>query len=165
MPATATTVPVTGSIRYAEGSWQLVLSERLGGHDTFLTGELQLGDRRLAVRIITLDDVTVLRGTDPRAFAEGGITCTGTLHLPHGARPRAVPADLDEAASAGQRSLAGLDDAELRYALTFLEEATTSKIRRARIDAIVAALPAAQELTAPVDPPPSGQAREPADGA
>lgn len=59
----------------------------------------------------------------------------------------------------------GLDDAELRYALTFLEEATTSKIRRARIDAIVAALPAAQELTAPVDPPSSGQGREPADGA
>ncbi|MEE6260171.1 hypothetical protein [Plantactinospora sonchi] len=119
-----------------------MLAERLGGHDTFLTGVLQLGDRRIAVRIITLDDVTVLRPVAPEAFADLATSCSGVLHLPHGSRRRAIPADLAAAAARHQRALDHLDDAELRYALTFLEEAATSHIRQARIDAIVAAIPA-----------------------
>ncbi len=49
----------------------------------------------------------------------------------------------------GQESvLDALDDAELRYALTFLEEATTADIRQARVSAIVAALPPAEMSSA-----------------
>ena len=46
------------------------------------------------------------------------------------------------------RALDALDNAELRYALTFLEEATTADIRQARISAIVAALPPVETLSA-----------------
>jgi uncharacterized protein YdeI (YjbR/CyaY-like superfamily) len=66
---------------------------------------------------------------------------SGTLHLPHGIRQRSIPDDLADAAQASQRALDALDSAELRYALTFLNEATTEPIRTARIAAIVAALP------------------------
>jgi hypothetical protein len=66
---------------------------------------------------------------------------TGVLHLPRGLRTRAVPADLAEAARRSGRDLDRLDATELRYALTFLGEATTTSIRSARIAAIVSALP------------------------
>ena len=59
------------------------------------------------------------------------------------------PADLVNAARADGRTLAHLDDAELRYALTFLAEATTGRIRQARIRVIIDALPEG-------DPGPSG---------
>ncbi|WEH40966.1 hypothetical protein [Streptomyces sp. AM 2-1-1] len=39
------------------------------------------------------------------------------------------------------RSLEALDEAELRYVLTFLAESTTTTIRQARVEAIVSALP------------------------
>jgi hypothetical protein len=159
MPATTSSVPIAGSISPADESPQIVLVERLGGHDTFLSGVLQLGQRRIAVRIITLDDVTVLRPVDAKGFAHLAGTCMGTLHLPHGSRRRGVPADLEAAAIRRQRTLGQLDDAELRYALTFLEEATTARIRQARIDTIVAALPesAAPASQRAVAAPPSRQ--------
>ncbi|GAA3766771.1 hypothetical protein GCM10022225_61400 [Plantactinospora mayteni] len=148
MPATAGSVAVAGSVSHAEGTSQFVLAERLSGHDTFLTGVLQLGDRRIAVRIITLDDVTVLRPVAPGTFTDLKATWAGLLHLPHGVRRRAIPADLTAAAHRHQRVLDHLDDAELRYALTFLEEATTNDIRQVRIAAIVAALPPVAERAA-----------------
>ena len=39
----------------------LVLAERLDGVDTFLTGVLEVSGESFPVRILTLDDVTVLR--------------------------------------------------------------------------------------------------------
>jgi hypothetical protein len=141
MPATTASVPVNGSVSDADGGPQFVLAARLEGHDTFLTGVLQVGDARVTVRIITLDDVTVLRPVERGQFAGLAADCAGVLHLPHGSRRRTAPADLSAAARRQVRSLAHLDDAEMRYALTFLEEATTDDIRRARIDAIVTALP------------------------
>lgn len=47
----------------------------------------------------------------------------------------------DSQAAPGLRDLGALDQAELRYALTFLGEASTGTIRNDRINAIVAALP------------------------
>lgn len=141
MPATVNTVPVSGTIRHTGGGQQLVLERRLDGHDTFLTGVLHLGGRAVPVRIISLDDVTVLRPAEPGGLPGPDSACSGILHLPHGQRRNPVPADLQEAAAAAHRTLEEIDDAELRYALTFLLESTTVEIRRARIDAIVAALP------------------------
>jgi hypothetical protein len=141
MPATATSVSISGSFSDVGGTAQLVLAERIDGHDTFLTGLLELDGRVISIRIITLDDVTVLRPVEPDGFAGISRTCVGVLHLPHGARPRSAPPDLVAEALEHHRTLDHLDEAELRYALTFLEEATTAPIRRARIRAIVDALP------------------------
>lgn len=68
---------------------------------------------------------------------------TMVRHAPptHRGRSRAIPPDLQKAADTRGRRLNALDDAEIRYALTFLEEATTGAIRTSRIDAIVSALP------------------------
>lgn len=140
MPETAQTLSVSGVIATDSNGTMLVLSERLDGHDTFLTGQLQFGNRPpTAVRILTFDDVTVLRLLDQSRppLAE---SWTGILHLPHGWRTRSIPEDLSAAATTAHRDLGTLDEAELRYALTFLGEASTDAIRRARIDAIVNAL-------------------------
>ena len=64
MPRTAQSLPVTGFVGRHGSTPQLVLHERLTGRDTFLTGILEVAQHRLQVRIITLDDVTVLRPAD-----------------------------------------------------------------------------------------------------
>lgn len=134
-------VSVTGTITEDSQGTMLVLSERLHGHNTFLAGKLQVGsDQVLSVRIITLDDVTVLRLLDqPRTHLKD--PWAGVLQLPHGWHNRAIPSDLLTAAKKARKDLSILDEAELRYALTFLGEAGTDVIRQARINAIVNALP------------------------
>ncbi|WP_162959221.1 hypothetical protein [Micromonospora tulbaghiae] len=144
MPEIIQTLQVNGTIAADSNGTLLVLSERLGGHDTFLTGQLQLGDAApTAVRILTFDDVTVLRLLDqsPPALTN---PWAGVLHLPHGWRARSIPEDLSTAATAARRDLRTLDEAELRYALTFLGEASTDAIRRSRIHAIVRGLPTSE---------------------
>ncbi len=134
-------LPVAGTVATESNGTMLVLSERLDGHDTFLSGQLQLGDAPLrAVRILTLDDVTVLRLHDGLPTPVAG-PWAGILYLPHGWRTRSIPDDLTAAATAAQRDVEALDEAELRYALTFLGEANSDAIRQARIHAIVNALP------------------------
>ncbi|SDX97981.1 hypothetical protein SAMN05216215_101837 [Saccharopolyspora shandongensis] len=140
MSSTSMNISVRGMVSQGPDGPLLVLSQRLDGHDTFLTGSLKVGEASIVVRILTLDDVTVLRPTDS-AGAPVGTHWHGTLHLPHGLRPRTVPPDLQQAAIREERSLERLDEVELRYALTFLSESTTIAIRRARVDAIVSALP------------------------
>ncbi|MFB7668415.1 hypothetical protein ACFC1R_31595 [Kitasatospora sp. NPDC056138] len=139
MTRSSESLPVRGTTRHDEQGPLLVLDHRLDGHDTFLSGELDLGDGRAPVRIISLDDVTVLRPM--HRVAVPAPVWSGTLHLPHGLRPRTIPTDLAEAAQRHGRDLDALDQAETRYALTFLGEATTESIRTARIEAIVSALP------------------------
>ncbi|MFI1868564.1 hypothetical protein [Streptomyces jumonjinensis] len=143
MPGTAVTIRVDGTVSPGAGGPLLLLSERLDGHDTFLTGALNIGGTTFPVRILTLDDVTVLRPVEDLPALAEGTRWQGTLHLPHGTRPRSAPPDLREAAAREGRFLDGLDEAELRYVLTFLSEATTAAIRQARIQAVVSALPAA----------------------
>nr|WSX78543.1 hypothetical protein OH826_34655 [Streptomyces sp. NBC_00899] len=139
MTSTNETLPVSGTTRHDESGLLLVLEQHVEGHDTFLTGRLDLGEESVPVRIISFDDVTVLRPT--KAVRPLASRWTGVLHLPHGARHRRIPADLTDAARERARDVAALDPAELRYALTFLGEATTDAIRTARIEAIVSALP------------------------
>ena len=144
MPRTSLSLPVEGSVGCTPDGPLLVLTERLGGHDTFLSGRLDLDGTNIPVRIMTLDDVTVLHPTNPGTVPALRARWSGTLHLPHGLRPQTAPGDLESAAEAEGRILGALDDAELRYALTFLSEATTREIRTARIAAIVSALPPAR---------------------
>lgn len=135
------TIDVTGTIRDDGGSALLVLDERLDGHDTFLPGSLELGDGdRLPVKILTFDDVTVLHPASTASLPEGA--WAGRLHLRHGLRARSVPDDLAAAATRRKRRIDALDEAEARYAITFLGEAANASIRAARIDVIVNALPA-----------------------
>ncbi|GAA4900413.1 hypothetical protein [Streptomonospora salina] len=142
MPSTSMNLPVSGHISYGPDGPLLVLSSRLDGHDTFLTGSLDVWGSSVPVRIMSFDDATVLYPEDLAGILEAGMRWHGTLHLPHGLRPRTVPPDLKERAADQERSLEGVDEAELRYALTFLSESTTSAIRQARVEAIVSALPA-----------------------
>lgn len=141
MPSTSMNLPVSGRISYGSEVPLLVLSSRLDGHDTFLKGSLDAWGASVPVRILSFDDVTVLHPEDQAGIPEAGTRWHGTLHLPHGLRPRTVPPDLKERAADHQRSLEVLDEAELRYVLTFLSESTTSAIRQARVEAIVSALP------------------------
>jgi hypothetical protein len=100
------------------------------------------------VRIHTLDDVTVLRLAGDRSWSgTPGSEWSGTLHLSHGARTLSPPADLTALAHDRCRDLTSLDEAELRYALTFLGEATTPLIRAARAAVIVDALPGLSEAS------------------
>lgn len=146
MPEATQTLPVHGTVFADSTGTMLVLSERLDGHDTFLTGRLQIGDAPpTAVRILTLDDVTVLRLLEesPSPLPD---PWAGILHLPHGWRPRSIPKDLATTAALARRDLSTLDEAELRYALTFLGEASTIVVRQARINAIVSALPPLEDI-------------------
>ncbi|WP_411107283.1 hypothetical protein [Streptomyces sp. cmx-4-9] len=136
-------LPVRGHTVPAATGPFLVLESRLEGHDTFLTGSLDLDGHDIPVRITTLDDSTTLQPTQP--LPDGlPVNWTATLHMRHGQRPRDIPDDLRSAAQATGRDLDALDDAELRYALTFLGEATTPAIRTDRLAAIVTGLPALQ---------------------
>lgn len=141
MPESIQSLPVNGVVAADSDGTMLVLSDRLDGHDTFLTGQLQVGDAPpVGVRILTFDDITVLRLLDLTSTPVTG-PWKGILHLPHGWRTRSIPGDLSTAARTAHRDLGALDEAELRYALTFLGEASTMPIRKARIDVIVNALP------------------------
>jgi FMN phosphatase YigB (HAD superfamily) len=146
MPAEAAGIPVIGTVR-TRGL--LVLASRLEGRDTFLTGTLRLDGRTpFAVRILTFDDVTVLHPTTETARTPPvGAVWEGVLVVSHGLREHEVPADLAEAAAGRHRDLTGLTGRELRYALTFLREATTPDIRARRVDAIVTALPPTPDRT------------------
>ncbi|MEW1637504.1 hypothetical protein AB0469_25955 [Streptomyces sp. NPDC093801] len=133
-------LPVRGRTVPAATGPLLLLEDRLEGHDTFLSGTLTLDGHDIPVRITTLDDSTTLQPTQP---LPGNLPeqWSATLHLRHGQRPREIPDDLRTAAATAGRDLDALDDAELRYALTFLGEATTPTIRTDRLTAIVTGLP------------------------
>jgi hypothetical protein len=133
---------VSGTIQDRDGVILLVLDSRLEGYDTFLAGHLDLEDGpSLPVRIITLDEMTVLRPAGPAVLRPG--RWSGSLRLRHGHRPVAIPADLADSAAHQGRAIGALDEAATRYAVTFLGEAATPGIRAARVAAIVNALPEA----------------------
>lgn len=144
MPQHTRGLTVSGTVRHLHDTIHLVLHQRLVGYDTFLTGTLDIFGHCIRVRILTFDDVTVLRPLDQLSTDTKGLTWTGILRLRARARDPRVPEDLATAAAEHGRDLNALDAGELHYALTFLAEATTPSIRQARIGAIVAALPAVE---------------------
>jgi hypothetical protein len=135
-----TPISVEGSVQTADGRTLLILASRLEGHDTFLTGTLDLGAEQITVRVMTFDDMTVLL-PDHDASPPSTSAWTGALRLRRGRRQERVPADLAAAASEQGILLSALDEPEMRYATTYLDEATTPQIRQARIAAILGPLP------------------------
>jgi hypothetical protein len=138
VPAEIARVPVAGTTR---PGGLLRLATRLNDHDTFLTGTLRLTTGKIPVHILTFDDATFLRPVDAAEPVPSSARWQGVLHISHGLRDHDVPPDLIDTATQRRRDLTALTGPELRYALTFLHEASTTDIRRQRINAIVDAMP------------------------
>lgn len=135
---------VQGSIVAKGDTVHLLLDSRIHDHDTFLRGSLVVGAQTVSVRILTLDDVTVLIPLSGDVLEPHDGRFSGILSVEVGGRRPKIPEDLAEAARARGLHIAALDEAELRYALTFLGEATTDAIRGQRIEAILQGLPAGE---------------------
>jgi len=133
-------IPVEGSIQSSGGRRLLILTARLEGHDTFLTCSLHLGSEKIAVRVMTFDDMTVLL-PNPGTAELPDAPWAGTLQLRTGRRDLDMPLDLASAAQQQGVLLSALDEAEMRYATTYLEESSTTAIRQARVAAILFPLP------------------------
>ncbi|MFQ6197097.1 hypothetical protein [Streptomyces sp. NPDC000405] len=150
MPADRTEIPVQGRYEAAAHGPHLVLDGGpLSGHDTFLTGILLLAEpytAEIPVRILTLDDITVLSPTTDPAYPlpGAGKPWSGVLRLPHGWRTPSLPKDLARAAATAGVDLGQWDEALTRYALTFLGEARDPEVRAQRIHVILAAAGAGQ---------------------
>lgn len=145
MPRHTGELSVRGHLRRREGETLLVVDGRLSGHDTFLSTTLRLEQPvhlpALAVRILTFDDVTVLSPLSPVLPQErAGEEWSGTLLLPHGARPPAIPDDLARAAAEAGVDTGSWSPTEARHLLTFLGEADSASVRAERISMIIAAL-------------------------
>lgn len=145
MPRHTGELAVHGHLRQREGKTLLVVDERLSGHDTFLSTTLRLEQPvhvpELPVRILTFDDVTVLSPLDPVLPLERvGEEWSGTLLIPHGARPPAIPADLAQAVAKAGVDTSGWSPAESRHLLTFLGEAGAASVRVERIAMIITTL-------------------------
>ncbi|MFF8014725.1 hypothetical protein [Streptomyces sp. NPDC007929] len=145
MPRHTGELAVHGRLEQREEKVLLIVDERLSGHDTFLSTTLRLARPvhlpELPVRILTFDDVTVLAPLGP-ALPQGqaGERWSGTLLLPHGARPPTIPDDLARAAAEAGVDTSSWSPAEARQLLTFLGEAGPGPVRTERIDMIIAAL-------------------------
>lgn len=140
MKAPGAPITVEGTVQTTDGRTLLILTARLEGHDTFLTGSLDLGTEQITVRVMTFDDMTVLLPEHDSPWLPAA-EWTGTLCLRHGRRHQHVPSDLAAAANEQGTLLSALDEPEMRYATTYLDEATTPQIRQARIAAILDPLP------------------------
>ncbi|MFD4123855.1 hypothetical protein ACFXKK_02980 [Streptomyces globisporus] len=145
MPRHTGELAVHGHLRQRERKTLLVVDGRLSGHDTFLSTTLRLEQPvhvpELRVRILTFDDVTVLSPLDqvlPQERAGG--EWSGTLLIPHGARPPAIPEDLAQAAAEAGVDTGGWSPAEARHLLTFLGEAGSASVRAERIAMIITTL-------------------------
>lgn len=145
MPRHIDELAAQGHLRQREGKTLLVVDERLSGHDTFLSTTLRLEQPvhlpELAVRILTFDDVTVLSPLAPVLAQERvGEEWSGTLLIPHGARPPAIPDDLAQAAAEAGVDTGSWSPAEARHLLTFLGEAGAASVRTERIAMIITTL-------------------------
>ncbi|WP_371665835.1 hypothetical protein OG306_29960 [Streptomyces sp. NBC_01241] len=145
MPRHTGELAVHGRLQRREGTVLFVVGEPLTGHDTFLSTTLRL-DRpvhlpELPVRILTFDDVTVLAPlVSVLPQVQAGEEWSGTLLIPHGARPPTIPDDLAQAATEAGVDTSGWSPAEARHLLTFLSEAGPGPVRTERISMIIAAL-------------------------
>ncbi|NIL60073.1 hypothetical protein HCB18_27750, partial [Salinispora arenicola] len=122
MPETIQRLPITGTVAADSNGTLLVLSER-PRRRRHLPDRPAPTPRRSAGTgaDLELDVITVLRLLDPSHAPPAG-SWAGILHLPHGWRTRSIPDDLVTAVRAARRDLTVLDEAERRYALTFLAE-------------------------------------------
>ena len=144
-PASSGQMLVQGHLQLREDGLLFILDERLTGHDTFLSTTLRLKAPLPAdgirVRILSFDDVTVLSPLDdPGLEGKAGQQWSGTLLLPHGCRPPAIPEDLARAAAKAGIDTAAWSEPEARQLLTYLGEARSGPVRTERVRAIIVAL-------------------------
>jgi hypothetical protein len=128
---------ICGAIVLGPTGKHLLLDQRIHDQDTFLRAELRIDSLTIPVRIHTLDNLTVLvpAASDGERLLVGRFD--GTLTVATGRRQFKIPRDLAAAAAAHGLDIDLLDQSELRYALTFLSEASSPEIRGQRIDAIL----------------------------
>lgn len=123
-----------------------VIVPKLVGEDSYLTGTLSVSSVDLKVRILTLDNRTVLVPAGwhdplPAALTDGiRIEALLTLRSPCNAPP--LPDDLDRALHACGLKIASADPRQQAYLLAFLAEARDTSIRQGRIDLICDSLAA-----------------------
>lgn len=121
-----------------------VIVPKLVGEDTYLVGTLSVLSIDLKVRVLTLDNRTVLiptrhRGPLPAALVEGArLEGMLVLRSPNGVAP--LPADLDEELGGRGLNFALVDHRQQAYLLAFLAEARDVGIRQERIELICGSL-------------------------
>lgn len=113
-----------------------VLSERITGHDSYRPAHLiRPPDPPLLVRVMTLDDITIVYPL------ESGVTLPdewdGTLRLASKPRGLRMPADLAAALAEAGVDAEQLDPAQRRHLIGFVAEARPGPTRQARIAAAV----------------------------
>ncbi|MEU8954880.1 hypothetical protein AB0C93_11295 [Streptomyces sp. NPDC048518] len=145
MPRHTRELAVHGRLERRDGTELFVVDGRLSGHDTFLSSTLRLDQPvhlpELPVRILTFDDITVLSPLTPTLpKSQAGEEWSGTLLIPHGARPPTIPDDLAQAAAEAGVDTSSWSPAEARHLLAFLSEAGSEPVRTERICVIISAL-------------------------
>ncbi|WP_020577734.1 hypothetical protein [Actinopolymorpha alba] len=142
MSRSATAAPESLAIRGHredhDGMRAYVLDRRLTGYDSYRTARLIVADRPpLRVRVLTLDDLTVLCPLpEQRELPD---RWEGTLELPATSRGSVMPADLTRALVEAGIEPTALDDAQRRHLIGFVAEARPGPTRDARLAAAVSA--------------------------
>ncbi|SDR98295.1 hypothetical protein [Actinopolymorpha singaporensis] len=161
-----TRIAVRGRRHVHAGATAYVLDRRLSGYDSYrpavllLTGSrpaeppagsTQVTCRATRVRVLTLDDVTLVcplgargaSGTDarpdypPESWPE---SWEGTLVLPESRRRVGVPADLAAALAAAGVDADQVGEGHLRHLVGYVTEAGPGPTRAARVSAAVSAV-------------------------
>ena len=128
-----------------------ILDQRINGHDSFRPATLRwradpsrvgstgpAEERSARVRVLTLDDVTVV--TPLPGQPDLPDSWVGTLVLPSGHRGPAMPDDLAHALTEAGVDPGGLDGAVGRHLVGFVAEARPGPTRDARVAAAVDAV-------------------------
>ncbi|MFD2077860.1 hypothetical protein SAMN05421678_10828 [Actinopolymorpha cephalotaxi] len=162
-----TRIAVRGQRHDHAGATAYVLDRRLTGYDSYRPAVLLLTESRPAeppagstrvtcravrVRVLTLDDVTLVSplgasgaaagpGTHPRPDPDSlPESWEGTLVLPEGRRQVNVPADLAAALAGAGIDADEVGEAHLRHLVGYVNEAGPGRTRAARVSAAVTAV-------------------------
>lgn len=141
-------VPVKATLVEGAGGRYLQLVERLSSRNSYLSAQLRVSGGTVMVRVWTMDNLTLLDVLDRIDVVTGslddtGSTLTGDLLLRDARELRLIPPELIEHALASGRDVRSLTTADLRYAVTYIDEASDPRIRAERIDVVVRSLPLA----------------------
>lgn len=115
-----------------------LLEQRVTGHDSYRPAQLiRSSGEPLRVRVLTLDDITIVYPLSPNVDLPE--EWEGTLRLSPGRRGPRMPDDLASALASAGVDPEGLDDAQRRHLIGFVTEARPGPTRDARIAAAVEA--------------------------
>ncbi|MET9019472.1 hypothetical protein ABZV93_05790 [Actinopolymorpha sp. NPDC004070] len=150
-----TRIAVRGRRHDHAGAVAYVLDRRLTGHDSFRpvtllltepeppetsSGAARVTCRAVRVRVLTLDDVTLVCPLSTSAADSLPESWEGTLVLPEGRRHVDVPADLAAALAGAGIDTDEVGEAHLRHLVGYVTEAGPGPTRAARVSAAVSAV-------------------------